>query len=200
MAYWRHASAWAWGRTAFYRPTNAALSVAIAIIQQWFYDGGKWSRAANFIGLTIAVYVVLTALEFVFRLLILAPMVLFNGQQLAPKQQRKPKAKRAPAAGTLEQNRRDVIKKALETASNREAMTAVLEFLLKHGETPRSVLIAGSGLPSAFAPTELGDALIDGVCKGIVAERIAPEFSLRDERLSVRPEMRAALEFCLFGK
>jgi hypothetical protein len=76
MSYWRRACRWAWARTQTYTIKKAVPSAAIAAIQGLLASGSIQKRALTSIALIIAVYILLYAMEFVWKAFILAPISL----------------------------------------------------------------------------------------------------------------------------
>lgn len=82
MSYWAEARSWAKSNTKTFTPHKAIPSVLATIVQWGVFDLQPMTRALVTVGTLVGSYVLLYALEFIWRLLIEAPAAIHASGQL----------------------------------------------------------------------------------------------------------------------
>jgi hypothetical protein len=81
LAYWQRARTWAWRRTEIYSLWKALPPLVAALAQRWIFDLHPMSETLVIAATVLGGYVFLYALEFLWKMLVSAPVALDSERQ-----------------------------------------------------------------------------------------------------------------------
>jgi hypothetical protein len=137
MPYWKRARAWARDHAETYSLKKAAPAVVIALVQYLYSSGSVFQRTLISIGLILLSYLLLLALEFLWKMLIAAPVALdaehaVDTTRLESKIRDLDERLEAPKVPELERSRRDLVRSKLKDCTPDDF--AVLKYILQNGQ------------------------------------------------------------------
>lgn len=198
MPYWKRARAWARDHTETYSLNKAAPAVVIALLQYLFSSGSVFQKTLISIGLILLSYLLLLALEFLWKMLIAAPVALdaehaVNTTRLESKIRDLDERLEAPKVPELERSRRDLVRSKLKDCTPDDF--AVLKYILQNGQADVGAIIA-LGVPDPPHQPHNPDAYraaIDKAFSSGLLKLSSPGSSV----MTINPDLVDALSFHL---
>ena len=197
MAYWPEAKRWATSRSKTFGPWKAITGVLSALVQ-FFYGRAPLRQTIFIIGTGVGVYLLCYCVDFLWKLLILAPAQIYDGQSEVVNSLRdtsNAEIKRLETALTrkhpADEDKLAHVRNLLTDFSDDER--GFIRWLLHNGETAREKL-AASGVPQPSVWSAEGK----GIKNELLRARLVRTPASAQHFLSVNPSYTEALRDILF--